>query len=91
MRGRFSTANSWLAFLALAMVSGVMFLGCARNEENGTASGISGTGASITGDGGISTGTGGQGAGMTGTEGDTPGDNPAAAASEEQQAEGATQ
>ena len=72
------------ALLAWGLV-GAALPGCAHNEENGTASGVAGTDASITGAGELTTGPGGGGAGVTGTEGDTPGDNPAAEASEEQQ------
>ena len=76
------------AIVALGLVAGVLG-GCSRNEQNGTASGVSGTGSTVTGDGGISTAPGGQGSGMTGTQGAEPADNPAADASEAQQSEGA--
>jgi hypothetical protein len=81
-RGRISLAA---VLMAGGLVGSALLPGCARNEQDGTASGTAGTGAEITGTGGISTGPGGQGAGPTGTEGDAPGDNPASQASEEQQ------
>lgn len=94
MRAGFSPESSPAAWgrsaLAVALLAGglwgsALLTGCARNEQDGTASGTAGTGADITGTGGISTGPGGQGAGPTGTEGDAPGDNPASQATEEEQ------
>ena len=73
------------ALLAAGLLGSALLSGCSRNEQDGTASGVAGSGASITGSGELTTGPGGQGAGMTGTEGDTPADNPASQASEEQQ------
>jgi hypothetical protein len=74
-----------VTLLAGGLLGSALLPGCARNEQDGTATGTAGTDATITGPGGISTGPGGQGAGMTGTEGDAPADNPASQASEEQQ------
>ncbi len=90
MRARLSTvifqaANWHAALLAAGLLGSALLTGCARNEQDGTATGIAGTDASITGSGELTTGPGGEGAGPTGTEGDAPGDNPASQASEEQQ------
>jgi hypothetical protein len=71
--------------LAALLVGAGLLMGCSRNEQDGTATGVTGTGADITGSGELTTGPGGEGAGMTGTEGDTPADNPASQASEEEQ------
>jgi len=73
------------ALLAGGLLGSTLLTGCSRNEQDGTASGVAGTGAAVTGSGEVTTGPGGQGAGMTGTEGDTPADNPASQASEEEQ------
>ena len=79
-------AASWGAACWPSACWGALCLpGCARNEQNGTATGVAGTDASITGSGELTTGPGGEGAGPTGTEGDAPADNPASQASEEQQ------
>ncbi|HEX4144257.1 MAG TPA: hypothetical protein VHY91_12175 [Pirellulales bacterium] len=77
--------------MAGALVGSALLSGCSRNEQDGTASGVAGTGAAVTGSGELTTGPGGEGAGMTGTEGDTPADNPASQATEEQQKAGADQ
>jgi hypothetical protein len=78
-------ATLTVTLLAGGLLGSALLPGCARNEQDGTATGTAGTDATITGPGGISTGPGGQGAGMTGTEGDGPADNPASQASEEEQ------
>jgi hypothetical protein len=77
--------TSAAALLAGGLLGGALLAGCSRNEQDGTASGVAGTGAAVTGSGELTTGPGGEGAGMTGTEGDTPADNPASQASQEQQ------
>jgi len=74
-----------VALLAGGLLGSTLLTGCSRNEQDGTASGVAGTGAAVTGSGELTTGPGGEGAGMTGTEGDTPADNPASQASEAEQ------
>ena len=69
----------------MLLLAAGLAIGCSHNEQDGTATGDAGTGADITGSGELTTAGGGEGAGMTGTQGDTPADNPASQASEEQQ------
>ena len=93
MRARFSKeekatwrSGTWaVALLAGGLLVSASLTGCARNEQDGTASGVGGTGAAVTGSGELTTAGGGEGAGTTGTQGDGPADNPASQATEEQQ------